>query len=87
MALVVGYVWLRFKADAWIIRDWCKQNDLRLVRKLWQPFRRRLFALSRYNHDVFFVEVQDATGVLRQGWVAVGGLFRLGVDVQWRDQT
>ena len=77
-------IWLYHKANRLIIRDWCSRNQFTLIglqrTMLGGPFGHKDKAR---NTDIFHVKVRDAAGVVKSGYIAVGGPLNGDVRVKW----
>jgi hypothetical protein len=94
LPVVGGFVLLNFCLIMWtsnrsatLIDTWVKRNGYRLLRKQFAFFKGPYFFRSNNQQTVYRIEIEDAEGQKRTGWVRCGswmwGLFSNTVDVRW----
>jgi hypothetical protein len=81
-------LWWHFGRSSSLLHQWAAKNGYRIIRKEYRYFFRGPFTWTSTNtQTVYYVVVDDSSGISRSGWVRCGswwfGLLSDKVEVRW----
>jgi hypothetical protein len=87
LGIVALVLYLHISRSQKLLKRWAEENGVEFIDAEYRMFRKGPFVWSSRGQTVYRVEVRDAQGVERKGWVRCGtwwaGVFSDKVEARW----